>query len=264
MEHAASNPPLGPPGAALVYCLGGFLIALPERSWSSPPLGRTILRVMAVMLVSAALLKAWPGRGFWHGYRALPSASGTLTGMIRQMPRVRQSHLPVTRVNDVRSFEAAHGWPVHLCSVVAVALIGAGFLSRRPRVLRATVVAGVVFCVADSVLVEEMGIFGGVGTDPKRMIPLALFFIAGNVDLTKLPAGVSKATQSSAAAPEAYHDSWRERRVTNPTYLVRTFRAIDAMTKVMVKVMVMVGVVPVAVASTNTRAEESRVKGARK
>ena len=57
----------GAPGAVLFYCLAGALIALPERYWATPRLGRIILRVMGVFFVGMAVLQAWPGRGFWQG-----------------------------------------------------------------------------------------------------------------------------------------------------------------------------------------------------
>ena len=57
----------GAPGAVLFYCVAGLLVALPERSWATPRLGRVILAVMGVFFVGMALLQAWPGRGFWQG-----------------------------------------------------------------------------------------------------------------------------------------------------------------------------------------------------
>ncbi len=239
----------GAPGAALFYCFAGLLIALPERSWSSPHLGRTILRVIGVLFAGAALLQAWPGRGFWQGHRSSHSPAGTLTSMIQQIVRVRQPHLFATWVKDFGTFEAAHGWSVNLFSVIVLALIGAGFLSRQPRVLRAALVTAIVFCLADWVFVEDLGVFGGVGTDPNSMIPLALLFIVGYVALTKLPQDVSVEVPSITATSEIYPDSWRDRLVTNPFYLLRTILALVAVA------IVMVGAVPAAVASTNPNAD---------
>src|SRR5216683_2950221 len=36
----------GAPGAVLIYVVAGALIALPERYWRTPPLGRVVLAVM--------------------------------------------------------------------------------------------------------------------------------------------------------------------------------------------------------------------------
>jgi len=45
-----------------------------------------------------------------------------------------------------------------------------------------------VLCLADWVLVQDIGFFGGLGTDPNSMIPLVLLVIAGYVALAPVPA----------------------------------------------------------------------------
>ena len=65
--------------------------------------------------------------------------------------------------------------------------------------LRLTVIAMVVLCLADWVLVEDLGIFGGLGTDPNSMIPQILLGVAGYLALTGAPA--------IAAEPEAPTES---------------------------------------------------------
>ena len=82
-------------------------------------------------------------------------------------------------------FDAAHGWAVNLFVVIALAGIGAAFLSGRPRLVRVGVVAGTVLCLADWVLVQDFGFLGGVGTDPNSMVPMALVFMAGYLALTE-------------------------------------------------------------------------------
>jgi cytochrome oxidase Cu insertion factor (SCO1/SenC/PrrC family) len=54
-----------------------------------------------------------------------------------------------------------------------------------------------VLCVADWLLVEDLGFFGGLGTDPNSMIPLLLLVVAGYLALTPAPA----ASRAGAAAP---------------------------------------------------------------
>ena len=78
---------------------------------------------------------------------------------------------------------------------------GRGFLFRRPVVVRVAVIAAVVLCLADWVLVEDFGFLGGVGTDPNSMVPMALVFVAGYLALTKLPA-----VRARNGRP---HNSWR-------------------------------------------------------
>ena len=75
------------------------------------------------------------------------------------------------------SFTAAHGFAVNLFAVVALAAIGAGLLTAgggRPGLLRLTIILLIALCLADWVLIEDFGFFGGLGTDPNSMIPMAL------------------------------------------------------------------------------------------
>ncbi len=45
-----------------------------------------------------------------------------------------------------------------------------------------------MLCLADWVLIEDLGFLGGVGTDPNSMVPMLLVFVSGYVALTRLPA----------------------------------------------------------------------------
>jgi hypothetical protein len=78
----------GAPGAVLIYCVAGALIALPERGWRSPRLGRAILAGLGLFLVGMAVLQAWPGRGFWQG--TSHGQPGTLAGMTSTMAQTPQ------------------------------------------------------------------------------------------------------------------------------------------------------------------------------
>ena len=80
--------------------------------------------------------------------------------------------------------------------------IGACFVSGRVRLLRIGVVAGIVICLADWVLVQDFGFFGGVGTDPNSMIPMALVFVAGYLAVVRpVPAEGASAGRCLAEAP---------------------------------------------------------------
>ena len=59
----------GAPGAVLLYCAAGILVALPDRCWRTPAPGRRILDGMGLLFAGMAVLQAWPGRGFWPGTR---------------------------------------------------------------------------------------------------------------------------------------------------------------------------------------------------
>jgi hypothetical protein len=72
-------------------------------------------------------------------------------------------------------------------------------------------------CLADWVLVQDMGFFGGLGTDPNSMIPLLLLAVAGYLALapapTVAPAQTVGAAQTAGAVPDAtaVGQRWRDR-----------------------------------------------------
>ena len=91
-------------------------------------------------------------------------------------------------INAFTTFDEAHGFAVNLFAVVALALIGAAFLTGRRRLVRPALVAFIVLCLADWVLIEDFGFFGGLGTDPNSMIPFVLLAVGGYLALTRAPA----------------------------------------------------------------------------
>jgi hypothetical protein len=200
----------GAPGAAACYCAAGVLVALPEHHWRTPRLGRAVLAVMGVFFAGMAVLQAWPGRGFWQGTGH--GHPGTLAGITASMAQVPQPGFLVGWVQAFTSFDQAHGFAVNLFAVLAPALIGLALLAARPlraarpAVLRAAVVFLAVLCLADWVLVEDLGFFGGLGTDPNSMIPLLLLVVAGYLALTPAsaaPAGTAAPVPAAATGPAA-------------------------------------------------------------
>ena len=179
----------GAPGAVLIYAVAGALIALPERAWESPRTGRLTLAGTGVFLLGMALLQAWPGRGFWQG-TAHGQASG-LASMVQSMAATSQPRVLASLVSAFGNFTAAHGFAVNLVAVIALAAIGAAFcvsaLRGDARLARIAVLVAAVFCLADWVLIEDLGFFGGVGTDPNSMIPLILLFTAGYLAMSPAP-----------------------------------------------------------------------------
>ena len=193
----------GAPGAVLVYCVAGALIALPERAWHAPRLGRLLLAGTGLFLIGMAVLQAWPGRGFWHG--TSHGQPGTLTSMIQNMAQTSQPHFLSALVADFGSFTAAHGFAVNLVAVIALAVIGVAFVTARPRLVQAAVIAGIVLCLADWVLIEDLGFLGGLGTDPNSMIPMILVFTAGYLAIVRVP-GPAAAGQAAAGSQAATAD----------------------------------------------------------
>jgi cytochrome oxidase Cu insertion factor (SCO1/SenC/PrrC family) len=245
----------GAPGAAIFYCVAGALLALPERAWQAPQLGRRILSVMGLFFVGMAVLQAWPGRGFWQGNRH--GSPGTLTGMIQSMAGTPQPAVFARWAAGFGNFTAAHGFAVNLVVVVALAAIGAGLLSGQPRLLRPTIAVLAVLCLADWVLIEDFGFFGGLGTDPNSMIPIMLVVFTGYLAVTRVPAAATAAVPAgkpAAASPPA-GPGWRAR--LQPTGLARSFGSVStrAVLAAWAVVMIIVGVAPAALAQANSNAD---------
>jgi cytochrome oxidase Cu insertion factor (SCO1/SenC/PrrC family) len=260
----------GAPGAALFYCAAGALIALPERTWRSPRLGRLVLSGMGLFFIGMAVLQAWPGRGFWQG--RLHGAQGTLTSMVTSMATTPQPSFISHVVASFASFTEAHGFAVNLFAVIALAAIGAGLLSAAlpevglrapaPWLIRATVIAVIVLCLADWVLIEDFGFFGGLGTDPNSMIPMALVIVAGYLALRPAPAPVAETApapepaEPATAAAEPAPASRRGRWQRQPARLARAFGAAGtgAVVAIWAIAIVILGAAPMALAQANHNA----------
>src|SRR5262245_2511641 len=187
----------GAPGAVFLYVVAGALIALPERVWHDPRVGQAVLAGLGAFLIAMAVLQAWPGRGFWQGFS--PGRPGTLAGMTQGMAQTPQPGFLSAWVKAFTSFDEAHGFAVNLFAVVGLALTGAVFVTGRRRLVRPALIAFTVLCLADWVLIEDIGIFGGLGTDPNSMIPFVLVAVSGYLALA--PGTAPAAEPASAAAP---------------------------------------------------------------
>jgi cytochrome oxidase Cu insertion factor (SCO1/SenC/PrrC family) len=248
----------GAPGAVLVYAVAGALVALPERAWDTPRTGRLILAGTGVFFAGMALLQAWPGRGFWQG--RIHGQPGSLTAMIQSMAGTSQPHALASLVSWFGDFTAAHGWGVNLCAVLAVAGLGAVFCAAAARgdarLARAGVIAGTVLCLADWVLVEDLGFLGGLGTDPNSMIPLILLFTAGWLALTPAPRP-ALAAAAAAAAPEEQTESAAGRTPSRLAAWRRGFAALSGRSVAALGAfgVILVGAAPMAFASVNHNAD---------
>jgi cytochrome oxidase Cu insertion factor (SCO1/SenC/PrrC family) len=189
----------GAPGGALIYCVAGVLIALPDRCWRTAALGRRSLQVLGGCLAVAAVYQAWPGRGYWQG--TLAGQPGSLTSMVGSMASTPQPRPLARLVADFGSLVAAHGFAVNLVAVVVLAAAGFALLTGRVAIARPAVVALVVFFLADWILVEDLGFFGGLGTDPNNMIPLALLVTGAFLAVARVPAP-EPAAQAAPAGPQ--------------------------------------------------------------
>jgi cytochrome oxidase Cu insertion factor (SCO1/SenC/PrrC family) len=181
----------GAPGAALVYVAAGALLALPARAWLharvaprlAPRLGRGVLAGLGAFLAGMTVLQAWPGRGFWNG--------STLAGMVQSMAVTSQPPATASLVSGFATLTRSHGLVVNLVAVIvmaalALAFIAAGLTGRRD-LARPAVGAFLAVCLVAWVLVQDLGFFGGLGTDPNSMIPFGLLAVTGYLALDPVP-----------------------------------------------------------------------------
>lgn len=186
----------GAPGAAAIYCVAGALIALPEQAWRSRRPGHVMLAGLGAFLVGMAVLQAWPGRGFWQGMAG--GQPGSLAAMTASMAPTPQPHVLTSLIDAFTTFDERYGLAVNLLSVIVLAATGVAFMSRRPRLIRPVLAGFIVLCLADWVLIEDFGFFGGLGTDPNSMIPFALLAVAGYLAVAREPAA-GAVTEGAAA-----------------------------------------------------------------
>ena len=241
----------GAPGAVLLYCVAGALIALPPRAWRTSRTGRLLLAGAGVFLIGMAVLQAWPGRGYWQG------SSGSLSAMVTNMAQTSQPRALSALVSAFGAFDTAHGFAVNLFVVIALAAIGAALLTGRPRLVLAAVVAAGVLCLADWVLVQDFGFFGGLGTDPNSMIPTILLLAAGYLALTRLPdaaAEPEEAVQDEAVAP-APGGRWRQLLRPEGARAVLAATTVQTVTALAALGVIVIGAAPMAAASLSPTAD---------
>jgi cytochrome oxidase Cu insertion factor (SCO1/SenC/PrrC family) len=269
----------GAPGAVTLYILAGVLLALPRRAWTGqarqlPPggangvssraprhqLGRLLLAGMGAFWLGMAVLQAWPGRGYWQG-----GDDGTLTSMIDDMAGLTQPTPQARMINGVASFASAHGPWVNLAAVVALALAGLGLLAgagvpagparlqtalpARPRVLRVVIPAAIALCLIVWVLVQDLGIPGGLGTDPNSMVPWVVLLWTGYRAATSQE-DFSPERSVAPASPvrRSLASAWTagSARPLTSAYSVTAIGALG---------MALVGIVPLAAASLSPHAD---------
>jgi cytochrome oxidase Cu insertion factor (SCO1/SenC/PrrC family) len=235
----------GAPGAVLIYCVAGALIALPERAWYGERLGRLILAGLGVFLIGMAVLQAWPGRGFWQG--TAHGKPGTLASMTASMAPTPQPHLLSQWITAFTSFDEAHGFAVNLFVVIVLAVTGTIFTTGKRRLIKPALGVFVVVCLADWVLIEDFGFLGGLGTDPNSMVPFVLLAVAGYLALAGAP--------ELAAEPATQRPAFLERlrQIARPQALASaSMGSVAALGAIGV---IILGAAPMAVAQASPTAD---------
>ena len=178
------------------------------------------------------------------------------------MSRTPQPRFLASWVSGFGSFVAAHGFAVNLLAVIALAVIGAGLLSRRPRMIRLALILMIAVCLADWVLVQDLGFLGGLGTDPGSMIPIVLVAIGGYLALIRSPAAApapapatAQVVDAAASGAHALRPHWRDRG--QPARLARAFAtaSLPAILATWAAAVVLIGAVPMAMAQVNPNAD---------
>ena len=188
----------GAPGSVVVYVVAGILIALPWRAWASPRLGQLTLAGLGLFLAMMAGLQAQPSLGYWQG--SSYGQPGPLASMVRSMAQTPQPGFLSGWVAAFAAFDQAHGFAVNLFVVAALAAAGGAFLSGRLGLIGPALFGFTVLCLADWVLIQDLGFLGGVGTDPNSMVPFILLAWTGYLALTRPVAAPARLTAGPAVA----------------------------------------------------------------
>ena len=207
---------LGAPGASLLYVVGGVLLLVPSAKWGSPRFQVMIRRLLGGALVSAGVLQSFPGRGTWSGLDKHGNVVGQLASMAQEMADIRQPSLLASLVRHFSSF-AAH-WPLLVNGLAVCFLVGVGgvFLLRSTKYLKVAMWIGLWFFLAVWVFVQDLGVFGGLATDPNSMVPLAILLFAIGTATLHPPQLVES---PALVAPEPLGNESAPKRVPHPILL---------------------------------------------
>jgi cytochrome oxidase Cu insertion factor (SCO1/SenC/PrrC family) len=158
----------GWPGATLFYFVAAVWIVLPP-GYFAEHFSRWTLRLVALVLLIAAVLQCLPSAGFWHG-----GNNNALTAMSRSMTETAQPHALAWIVRHVGDIAGTLGGGFNVIVILwlVACSVGLWYASTHPInwPIWALVVGAVIFWIVG----EDVAIFGGVGTDINSLIPLAL------------------------------------------------------------------------------------------
>lgn len=157
----------GAPGSALVYALAAALLLAPAPWWHSGRAQLLVRRSVAVWIGVAAVLEALPAEGFWRaGTLAEPFAHGAAT----RQPGWLNAPMPAL----ARWAERAPGG----VNLVVILLAAGVALWLWVDGRAAAIGAAMALCLATWWLAQDLGVLGGVSTDPDTGAPLLLLVAA--------------------------------------------------------------------------------------
>ena len=114
-----------------------------------------------------------------------------------------------------------------------------------------------MLCLADWVLVQDFGFFGGLGTDPNSMIPTILLLAAGYLALTRLPDAAvepENAVQDETVT-SAPGGRWRELVRPEGARAAIAATSLQTVTAFAALGVIVIGAAPMAAASLNPTAD---------
>ena len=170
--------------------------------------------------------------------------------MTQTMAQTSQPGFLAAWVNAFTTFDEAHGFAVNVFVVAALTVTGAVFLSGRPRLIGPVLTGFTVLCVADWVLIEDLGFLGGLGTDPNSMIPFVLLAAAGYLAVARVPAEAAAPAGSPAATA-----SWRDRFRTAAAPQTLASASIGSVAAVGAIGVIILGAAPMAAAQASPVAD---------
>jgi hypothetical protein len=169
---------IGQPGASIVYAGAGVLLALPLAAWQQGRLVATARRVLGVFLIAMSVLQAFPGRGMWSGFDRNGEVVNPISLMAAEMASVKQPALTSWAARSFGDLTAHAPLLVNGLFVVGFGATGILLFSAREQRLRQARLLGCVTAVIAWVFVENLGLFGGLSTDPNTMVPLFGLLVA--------------------------------------------------------------------------------------
>jgi protein SCO1/2 len=125
----------------------------------------------------------------------------------------------------------------------------------RPRLIRPALAALIALCLADWVLIEDFGFFGGLGTDPNSMIPFALLATAGYLAVAREPETATAPAPADGSAARAAAASWWQRVRTAASPAALASASMGSVAGVGAMGLIILGAAPMAAAQANPVAD---------